>query len=143
MLCPALLLLFVSFTYTDDVYRFHHFSDEFEFHSIKLSWFDANTYCQIRFGHLVTVENASTQDLLWTVFLNRPEVIYEDYWIGLHKAQSGPWRWTGDQIFIYNNWFYRPKQVSNSPLCAKMIAVERLGWTHSDCIERNGFICQY
>ncbi|XP_055998645.1 C-type lectin lectoxin-Lio2-like [Ostrea edulis] len=127
----------------DDEFRVRHICRDFEFHSKKLSWDDARSYCRIGHGSLVTVDDANTQEFLYILFLYRAEVTFTDYWIGLHKTDSQQWRWTNGQIFNYSSWYYRPINAISGQSCAKLLSTERLKWIYSDCHETSGFICEY
>jgi hypothetical protein len=88
----------------DDGFRFHPIYREFEFHSTKLSWKDAESQCGERHGSLVMVVDATVQGHLHSLFLYREEVDHMDYWIGLHKADSKQWRWiSGRNVFAVQN----------------------------------------
>ena len=73
------------------------------------NWEAARTQAAIEGAYLVTINDASEQKWLQTVFRSQPS------WIGLNDiAQEGEWRWSNGEPLTYTNWdFQEPHDANN------------------------------
>ncbi|GAB0092216.1 C-type lectin-like [Sergentomyia squamirostris] len=134
------------------------------------TWTDAESECQRRSGHLVSVKSEQEQKILDGLVLNSPG--YENhiaYWIGASdKNYEGDFHWSDDLPFSYSNWFpgwtkYKDynRQPNDDGLssqdCVEMRRLFRLPpgnqineapltstfmWNDRDCEAKNYFICE-
>lgn len=123
-------------------------------------WAEAESFCEAKGGHLVTITSAGEQKALEQL-INIGEK--NNYWTGGMKGPDSEWKWVTEEPFSYVNWC--PNQPDNftraedrihiynflNPLDA---AVFKYGWNdvQNDCNCRGetfftpanfGFICEW
>ncbi|XP_056636815.1 uncharacterized protein LOC130445275 [Diorhabda sublineata] len=133
---------------------------------LKLPWAQAESECNRKGGHLVSVTSKRHQQLLDNLIINSPD--YNDgnaYWIGASdKTNEGDFKWSDGSPFSYTNWFpgwaqhdHYNKQPNDDGLsdqdCIEvrrnyLLPVSTAGlantfmWNDRDCSTSNHFICE-
>lgn len=109
----------------------------------KIKWDAAKTKCQLRGGHLVTIESAKENHFLATRFKGIPCV-----WIGFYKP-SDKWKWVTQEDTDFQRWASEEPDISTrSPRIGVCIAAY-MGvngkWfdAYSDDRRVEGYICEW
>jgi hypothetical protein len=77
--------------------------------SSPVTWLQAESEAVAVGGHLVTINDASEQELLMQLFGS-----VEDYWIGFtDQAVEGTWVWSSGEPVTYTNWALGEPNNSN------------------------------
>lgn len=81
-----------------------------------LSWDDAQTACEERGGHLVTITSAEENAFVFSLVSGNEAFWFVDAfnnglgpWLGGYQPEGsiepdGGWRWVTDEPFVYTNW---------------------------------------
>jgi len=103
-----------------------HFNGHFYLYtSEKIKWDTAKGKCQMRNGHLVTIDSSEENDFISKMVEGKSGV-----WIGLYKS-SETWRWVTTEKLVYINWGPgQPSITKRSPrlgvnICGVIKGVER------------------
>jgi Lectin C-type domain len=76
-----------------------HFNGHFyQYCADKIKWDTAKAKCQMRGGHLATIESSEENDFVSKMVEGKSGV-----WIGLYKPTDA-WRWVTTEKFVYSNW---------------------------------------
>jgi len=76
-----------------------HFNGHYYLYtSEKMKWDTAKGKCQMRNGHLVTIDSSEENDFISKMVEGKAGV-----WIGLYKS-SETWRWVTTEKLLYGNW---------------------------------------
>jgi hypothetical protein len=103
-----------------------HFNGHFYLYTAeKIKWDTAKGKCQMRNGHLVTIESSEENEFVSKMVEGKSGV-----WIGLYKSAE-TWRWVTTEKLVYSNWGSgQPSITRRSPrlgvsICAVIKGVER------------------
>ena len=120
-------------------YKGHHYLQYEE----KIKWDAAKTKCQLRGGHLVTIESAAENHFLATRFKG-----ISSAWIGFYKPAE-KWNWVSQEGTDFQRWASEEPNISTrSPRIGVCIAAY-IGvngkWfdAYSDDRRVEGFICEW
>jgi hypothetical protein len=77
----------------------------------KVSWNNAESYCQNYDAHLISIENDKEHIFVSTL----QQILDKDLWLGLYSVNSGnDWKWTDHANYSFSAWAYDyPKLSSN------------------------------
>ncbi|XP_023930741.1 macrophage mannose receptor 1-like [Lingula anatina] len=115
--------------------------------NLKLSWYDAATYCQSQGGEMVTIERKDIQHFLIRKIGGLEFDKNLNIWIGGSDIDYKPktLHWSNKMAMSggYTNWLAgQPMTSANNPLCVQMTA-DQGNWTASErCTAEQTFICQ-
>ena len=70
-------------------------------YDIKLTWTDAQAYCESLGGHLATIRTREEQEAISAIIL---ESDAEAYWLGGRRNDSGAWMWLDGSEWNFTNW---------------------------------------
>lgn len=70
-------------------------------HYSSLGWFEAEMTCRRSRGHLASIPDALSNQLLNELSHNW---CYEDYWLGASNVEGNLWQWVDGSPFDYTNW---------------------------------------
>ena len=70
-------------------------------YDIKLTWTDAQAYCESLGGHLATIRTREEQEAISAIIL---ESDAEAYWLGGRRNDSGTWMWLDGSEWNFTNW---------------------------------------
>ena len=108
---------------------------------VKLSWFDAYTYCKEIGGHLVTITSAEEQTFVES-YMNSQSFTTKA-WIGAY-SDGARWQWVTDESFEYTNWCSGEPNCSSGREYFCEINYERSGlWNDLSPFEPRVFICEW
>jgi len=103
-----------------------HFNGHFYLYTPeKIKWDTAKGKCQMRNGHLVTIDSSEENDFISKMVAGKAGV-----WIGLYK-NAETWRWVTTEKLVYLNWgSEQPSITKRSPrlgvnICGVIKGVER------------------
>lgn len=65
-----------------------------------LGWHEAESYCELRGGHLATITSSSEQSFIQSLIPSN-----QNYWIGgTDEGHEGKWTWVTGEDWQYTNW---------------------------------------
>ncbi|XP_033465041.2 macrophage mannose receptor 1-like [Epinephelus lanceolatus] len=109
----GILLLFQRTTAYLTPQQYHHID-------IALTWYEAQSFCRLKFTDLATVDNMSVKNELVSVLGSH--VTYS--WIGLRKGTTPRWMWSdGRGRAHFTKWAEgEPNNAGGNEDCAEMVA---------------------
>jgi hypothetical protein len=88
----------------------------YKFFPYELTWHGAKKRCEKMGGHLVTIENAEENTVVFQLAqVNMPNRGLSGVWLGgTDEATEGDWRWIDGTRWEYTNWCQNPRQPNNN-----------------------------
>lgn len=83
-------------TPVDKTQRYQIFND-------GLPWEEANTFCELNGGHLVTITSQEEQDQI-NALIDALTDARKNYWAGAKRNNASDFQWVTDEKFSYSNW---------------------------------------
>ncbi|XP_077993990.1 macrophage mannose receptor 1-like [Glandiceps talaboti] len=107
------------------------------------SWQDANDFCMLHGGYLVSI-NSQNEQLLVHSFLTSRDIWAS--WIGLRELDFGEgpdYRWIDDSsIPVYTNWSpNEPNDAHQEEQCVEMREYNAM-WNDNNCGDKLSFVCK-
>ncbi len=108
----------------------------------RLSWIEAQYYCESLDGHLVTLNSKEEDDFVIEA-LNLDDTSNSlNFWIGATNMLTGVWRWVTNEPFTYTNWCeWCPDNYNNVEYWAQIRPNLNGQW--NDDKKSSGFICEW
>ena len=109
--------------------------------TVKLSWFDAYTYCNDLGGHLVTITDAEEQGFVEKYMTSLS--FSSEAWMGMYY-DGAEWRWVNGEEFDYTYWKSGEPNYSNGQEAFGDINTNYFGqWNDYPPYENLYFICEW
>lgn len=107
----------------------------------QLSFFEAEVYCELHGGHLVSIHSQAENNLVH----NLCDSAQQDCWIGLTSSENA-YQWVDRSAVTYTNWHPgEPDNWNNIEKCAKMLSQYHDGaWSDQSCdalFSKAYFVC--
>lgn len=106
------------------------------------SYNDAEADCVARGGHLLSIHNATMQNLAVAVAFGIE--IFDDWWIGLNdRAAEGTFLWTDGSPVDFTQWGdQEPNDAGDNEDCANLSSEIGGYWNDLPCDEQHSYICR-
>lgn len=103
----------------------------------SLSWYEAQSFCRLKYSDLATVNNMDDENKL----VNTLGGHAMDSWIGLHRGGTHRWMWSDGRGRAYFTMWNKgePNDVAGSEYCTEMS--EKGPWNDIPCWEEKAFVC--
>ncbi|KAK0401951.1 hypothetical protein QR680_016063 [Steinernema hermaphroditum] len=114
---------------------------DYLFSTFKKTFQDAEDFCKTYNGHLISVHDKATEELIEELFNRVEKNKYQIYWIGLHKPQGidSRFSWIDGTALDYTNWMKGYPRVTASEECGAHWYTE---WVGLSCKLQYPFVCR-